>query len=420
MAINYDNHPCFNDKVRHTFGRVHLPVAPACNVQCNFCDRRFDCVNESRPGVSSSILEPNEALEYLDRIVYAKGNISVVGIAGPGDPFANSDKTITTIDLVRKKYPDIILCVATNGLNLDSYVDELTFYNISHITVTVNAVNPSISKKIYSWIRPGKKTIPVEAGASMLLESQLRSISRMKERGLTVKVNTIIIPGINDFHVPEVAEKMSRLKVDIFNAIPLYNNPESVFKNIPEPSKELVTEIREKSSEFIKQMHHCTRCRADAVGLLGDTDTVDSFSLMKESRIRDSKLSERPYVAVASIEGFLVSAHLGEAEELMIYKKMGEDIELVERRKTPARGDGDLRWERLAGILSDCSTIIVNGIGEKPKSILSNNGINVIVAEGMIHDAVTGIMNGADIAFMQKKVRKACGAECSGNGTGCL
>ncbi len=420
MAINYDNHPCFNDKVRHTFGRVHLPVAPACNVQCNFCDRRFDCVNESRPGVSSSILEPNEALEYLDRIVHSKGNISVVGIAGPGDPFANADKTITTIDLVRKKYPDIILCVATNGLNLDSYVDELTFYNISHITVTVNAVNPSISKKIYSWIRPGKKTIPVEEGASMLLESQLRSISRMKERGLTVKVNTIIIPGINDFHVPEVAEKMSRLKVDIFNAIPLYNNPGSVFKDIPEPSKELVAEIRKKSSEFIKQMHHCTRCRADAVGLLGDTDTVDSFSLMKESRIRDSKLSEHPYVAVASIEGFLVSAHLGEAEELMIYKKMGEDIELVERRKTPARGDGDLRWERLAGILSDCSTIIVNGIGEKPKSILSNNGINVIVAEGIIRDAVTGIMNGADIAFMQKKVRKACGAECGGNGTGCL
>jgi len=31
--MNISNHPCFNDKVRHTFGRVHLPVAPRCNIQ---------------------------------------------------------------------------------------------------------------------------------------------------------------------------------------------------------------------------------------------------------------------------------------------------------------------------------------------------------------------------------------------------
>ena len=58
--MDLSKHPCFNDAVRHQFGRIHLPVAPDCNIQCNFCDRRFNCVNESRPGVTTSVLTPPE------------------------------------------------------------------------------------------------------------------------------------------------------------------------------------------------------------------------------------------------------------------------------------------------------------------------------------------------------------------------
>ena len=44
-------HPCFSEKACHTFGRCHIPVAPKCNIQCNYCIRDFDCVNESRPAL---------------------------------------------------------------------------------------------------------------------------------------------------------------------------------------------------------------------------------------------------------------------------------------------------------------------------------------------------------------------------------
>ena len=66
MPVDLSRHPCFNDDVRHQFGRIHLPVAADCNVQCNFCDRRFNCVNESRPGVTTAVLSPHQALRYLD------------------------------------------------------------------------------------------------------------------------------------------------------------------------------------------------------------------------------------------------------------------------------------------------------------------------------------------------------------------
>jgi len=52
FLVDFDRHPCFNAALRRRYGRVHIPVAPDCNVQCGFCNRRYNCVNESRPGVT--------------------------------------------------------------------------------------------------------------------------------------------------------------------------------------------------------------------------------------------------------------------------------------------------------------------------------------------------------------------------------
>ena len=54
-------HPCFNPAMAGKFGRIHLPVAPKCNVQCNFCHRKNDCSNESRPGGTRRVLTPAQA-----------------------------------------------------------------------------------------------------------------------------------------------------------------------------------------------------------------------------------------------------------------------------------------------------------------------------------------------------------------------
>ena len=140
--MNYDDHPCFSEIGRHTTARVHLPVAPKCNMRCNYCDRDYSCVNESRPGVTNAVLRPMQAADYLDEVINKIRNVKVVGIAGPGDPFANAKETLETLRLVRERHPDVMLCVATNGLELSPYVQELARLDVSHVTVTVNAVNP--------------------------------------------------------------------------------------------------------------------------------------------------------------------------------------------------------------------------------------------------------------------------------------
>lgn len=281
MTINRSNHPCFNDKAKHIFGRVHLPVAPDCNIQCNFCNRKYDCVNESRPGVTSALLSPYQALHYLKYVIEKNPAISVVGIAGPGDPFANAEETMKTLELVREKYPEIILCLSTNGLNINPYIERIAELNVSHVTITVNAVDFEVGVKIYSWIRYQEKIYNPDKGFEILLDNQLRAISSLKERGIAVKVNSVIIPGINEHHLENIAKRTSKLGADIMNCIPYYTTKGTVFENIKEPLPESVLEIREKASKYISQMRHCVRCRADAVGLLGK-DNRECYKILKK------------------------------------------------------------------------------------------------------------------------------------------
>ena len=56
-------HPCYNRDAHREFARMHVPVAPRCNIQCNYCNRKYDCCNESRPGVTSEVLTPEQAAE---------------------------------------------------------------------------------------------------------------------------------------------------------------------------------------------------------------------------------------------------------------------------------------------------------------------------------------------------------------------
>ena len=423
--MNIEEHPCFNPKAHHHFGRVHLPVAPRCNIQCKFCNRKFDCVNESRPGVTSAVLTPAQAMIYLEAVLKQKPSIRVVGIAGPGDPFANAAETLGTCRRVRERYPEMMLCLATNGLDLAPYVDELACLAVSHVTVTVNAVDPAIGAEIYSWMRVGKRVLRSEAGASVLLERQLAAIRQLKSRGIIVKINSIIIPGINEDHIPAVAAAMAALDVDLFNCMPYYPNAGSDFENLAAPPADTVATIQAAAGKFVQQMRHCTRCRADAVGLLGEAPSASLMNTLKNCQHltvldpRPQSVSERPYVAVASLEGALVNQHLGEAFKLMIYGETDGRLGLIESRQTPDPGGGPQRWRDLAAILTDCRALLVSGVGDTPKSVLGADGIEVIVCEGIVEEAVRAVFAGGSLQHMVPRRQSACGGACSGNQMGC-
>ncbi len=261
-------HPCFNVEARHKYSRVHLPVARGCNIQCRFCNRKYSCVNESRPGVTSAVISPAQALDYFNLINEIIPDVSVAGIAGPGDAFAAPELTLETLKLIKSNYPEILFCIATNGLNIIPYIPELKYYGATHITITINAVEPSIGERVYAWVRDRNNIYRGYEAARLLSLRQLEAVKQLKHSGFKVKVNCILIPGVNDEHIEDVAREAGRLGADIFNCIPLIPVEGTEFENLTPPSPRLVFDIRQKCSQHIKQMYHCQRCRADAAGLL--------------------------------------------------------------------------------------------------------------------------------------------------------
>jgi nitrogen fixation protein NifB len=260
-------HPCYSEKASHTFGRAHLPVAPKCNIQCNYCVRKFDCVNESRPGVTSELLSPQQALEKVREIINQYHFIKVVGIAGPGDPLDN-EETFETFRLIHEEFPHLILCVSTNGLLLPEKIDLLEKYGVTNVTVTVNALDPEIAAKIYQYIDyNGKRHYSSREMGEILISQQLEGIRRAVAKKMLVKVNTVYIPGINDHHIPEIAKKISEMGVFIHNIIPLI--AQAKFAHITPPTIEEKLAMQERCKPYVRQMSHCQRCRSDAIGCLG-------------------------------------------------------------------------------------------------------------------------------------------------------
>lgn len=259
-------HPCFSKKAAHFFGRMHLAVAPKCNIQCNYCIRKFDCVNESRPGVTSEVLTPEEALERVREVLERVHYIKVVAVAGPGEPLYN-EETFETFRLVKEEFPRLMRCTSTNGLLLPDRIDDIEELGIGTLTVTLNAVDPAVGRDIYSFVNYRGKRYRGEEAAGILLRNQLEGIREAVKRKILVKVNTVLIPTVNDKHIVDIAKKIGEMGVYMQNIMPLI--PQYKFAHIAPPTPQEKKQMQDKCREYLMQMTHCRQCRADAIGKLG-------------------------------------------------------------------------------------------------------------------------------------------------------
>jgi len=265
-------HPCFNGEAHFKYGRIHLPVSPVCNIQCKFCRRSFNKY-ENRPGVANGILEPSKALEIVDKALELCPEITVVGIAGPGDTLATAH-AVETFELINNKYPKLIKCLSTNGLLLKANAERLIEAGVKTITVTVNAVQADILVKICSNIYYGGKKLVGKEAALTLLLAQVAGIKKISELGAIVKINTVLIPGINDEHIGDIAKITAQLGASMINIIPLI--PQNEMADIKPPDCNELNKAREMAEKYLPVFRHCQQCRADACGIPGsEKDLAD-------------------------------------------------------------------------------------------------------------------------------------------------
>lgn len=261
-------HPCFSDDVRG-FARFHLPVAPLCNIGCRYCLRRFDCVNESRPGVCSRVLSPEEAVQLFCRVRDRLPNLTVVGIAGPGDALANFPTVRATLAAIRRIDPGIRFCLSTNGLRLAEFLPELRALEVDYITVTVNAMTEGIGERLYSYVERSSTRLFGRAAFRYLRTKQWRGIREAVRQGICCKVNTVVVPGINEQETWRIAKGAAAMGCYMQNLLPLVSVPGTDFADGPTLSPGVLHTLRQECARYLRQMRHCQRCRADAIGVLG-------------------------------------------------------------------------------------------------------------------------------------------------------
>ncbi|MFP4079449.1 MAG: nitrogenase cofactor biosynthesis protein NifB [Ectothiorhodospira sp.] len=430
-------HPCYSEQAHHHFARMHVAVAPACNIQCHYCNRKFDCANESRPGVVSRRLTPGQAIDQVLWVASQVPELSVVGIAGPGDALANPGRTLETLEGVRRHAPDLTLCLSTNGLALPEYADALVDLGVNHVTVTVNSVDPTVGARIHPWVRWQGERLSGEAGAGRLIQQQQAGIRRLVERGVLVKVNSVLIPGINDRHLQEVSRVLREQGVFLHNIMPLIARPEHGTRfgldGQREPTQAELAAVRDACGEDVRMMRHCRQCRADAVGRLGadlgpeltrdpapevtraQADQARQRRMATRSAIHDAMAvapgaasaspavapGRRPVLmAVATRGGGVINEHFGHAREFLIYRASPEGVRFEGHRRADLYCSGPQDCEDREAILEstlraleDCEVLLCARVGIGPWKALEAAGILPCVDQAMapIEDAVLAV-----------------------------
>ncbi|RJT29068.1 nitrogenase cofactor biosynthesis protein NifB [Mesorhizobium waimense] len=420
------DHPCFSEEAHHYFARMHVAVAPACNVQCNYCNRKYDCANESRPGVVSEKLTPDQALRKVIAVANEVPQLSVLGIAGPGDACYDWKKTKATFERVAREIPDVKLCISTNGLALPDRVAELADMNVDHVTITINMVDPEVGAKIYPWIFHGHRRYTGIEAARILHERQMLGLEMLSARGILTKINSVVIPAVNDEHLIEVNKWVKERGAFLHNVMPLISDPAHGthygLTGQRGPNATELKALQDRLEGGAKLMRHCRQCRADAVGLIGEDDgqefTLDriptevTYDASKREAYREVVAHERRdhmaarskaigmlkaagsgrslLVAVATKGGGRVNDHFGHAKEFQIYEASPRGITFVGHRKVEQYCLGG--WGEKATLaaiiaaLGGIDIVLCAKIGDCPKDQLADAGIRATDAYG--HDYI--------------------------------
>ncbi|HCA26194.1 MAG TPA: nitrogenase cofactor biosynthesis protein NifB [Betaproteobacteria bacterium] len=412
------NHPCYSEEAHHHYARMHVAVAPACNIQCNYCNRKYDCSNESRPGVVSEKLTPETAAKKVLAVASAIPQMTVVGIAGPGDSLANPAKTFRTFDLIMKEAPDIKLCLSTNGLALPDHVQAIQDVNVDHVTITINMVDPEVGQKIYPWIFYRKKRWKGKDAAKILTERQLEGLEMLTAKGILVKVNSVMIPGVNDEHLAAVNQAVKSRGAFLHNIMPLISEAEHGtcygLNGQRGPSAQELKALQDRCEGEMNMMRHCRQCRADAVGLLGEDRsaefTTEKIQAMDVQYDRETRQAYQEYVeqerqdkvaaketelaafagesddtkvlaAVATKGSGRINAHFGHAAEFQVYELSAAGAKFVGHRRVDhycLGGYGEEEaLETVIKAIDDCAAVFVAKIGLCPRKDLEAAGIEV-------------------------------------------
>ncbi|MHA1577128.1 MAG: radical SAM protein [Candidatus Thorarchaeota archaeon] len=266
------HHPCWSEQRQNLWERIHLPVALKCNVKCVFCDHNSgSSCHTSKPGFSTHIFNVDDAIERTAKEMSIRPNLKIVAISGPGEPLYNKE-TFSTLKRIRLNYPEMEFCLSTNGTLLSENLDDIVSLGVSTISISISSVKPETVSRIYEWARFDNRIYRNDTMARMIVGRQLEGLSQAVSEGIKVKVNTILIPKVNDQEISDIASAICNAGASIHNIVPLV--PCSFLEDWNVPKKHELDVARKEASQYLPQFHQCKQCRSDVVGIPGADTTL--------------------------------------------------------------------------------------------------------------------------------------------------
>ena len=360
-----------------------LPVAPQA-----VCRVRYARENQTRQA-----LNPSEVVAEIDRYP----GLTRVELDGPGDPLASMATTLATVAVLRQHRPEVTIGLTTVGLGGAEYAAELAAAGIGSVTLLVEALDAATAERLYAWIRPGKKTLPLSAAVPLLLDEQARAVPALAAAGLAVTIQSTVYPGINAHYMAAIAETMAELGATAMRLVPFLPDP-TLANAPPAATREHMEQLARLTSHFLPTtsvVMDVADCGCDCGPRCGSGTTCGCGAVASVQTGLPRPTIQRPRVAVVSATGMDVDLHLGQARKLLIYGPREDGLAcLLETRQAPDPGSGVSRWEQLADVLHDCFALLAVSAGQRPREVLGNRGIRVILTEENIEGTVDLLYGG--------------------------
>ncbi len=170
---------------------MRVSVTDRCNLSCTYC------AGEGQKFIPHpEILRYEEILELMELAV--KLGVEKVRFTG-GEPFVRKGFADFMV-AAAGRFPDVDLCVTTNGVLIGKHVEGLAKAGIRRVNISLDTLDPVRFKSITGHDH---------------FHTVRENIERCVDAGMTVKVNAVAMKGVNDDEMPDFIEFARSMPLDM-------------------------------------------------------------------------------------------------------------------------------------------------------------------------------------------------------------
>lgn len=162
---------------------LRLAITDRCNLRCHYC----------LPAEGLSLPPIKELLTWEEMIrlcrIFVNLGIIKIRITG-GEPFLRKG-LIGFLSRLKLQYPELNIGITTNGILAHKYLDELQKIGIKRLNFSLDSLQEESFKSI--------------TGRSYL-KKVMNNIEKAYQKGFVVKINMVVLPGINVQEIPDFVE----------------------------------------------------------------------------------------------------------------------------------------------------------------------------------------------------------------------